>query len=105
MDIRLRIDDTLGQQLAALAEEQGISRNELISNLLQQHVTTNPPGIVLAWLKADRWGEIDDRDEIDDAMMECPECGQDIITANAWFAVMSSGKLSGPVCQDCAISE
>lgn len=103
-DIRLRITDELAEQLTTLADEQGVSRNELMVNVLAQHVDGNPPGIVLAWLKADRWGEIDDRDDAGDAFATC-ECGQDIDITAAWFAVMSGGKLAGPFCAGCATSE
>lgn len=104
MDIRLRVTDKLADALTASANDAGTSRHELIVNILQRYVDDNPTGIVLAWIKVDRWGEIDDRNEIDDAYAACPECGQDIDTANAWFAVMSNGKLAGPRCAACATS-
>ena len=99
----VRLPMSLIEALTQAAESNDNSLNKEIELRLTASIEADHP-IVLAWFKADRWGEIDDRDEPDDAYGVC-SCGQDIITTNAWFALMSSGKMIGPYCAGCAVSE
>lgn len=97
----IRFPSSLLDMLRQAAGDNNRSfQNEVISRLGASF--EEDAAIVVGWLRLDRWGEIDDRDEADEAIASCPGCGQDIDTANAWMAVLSSGKLAGPYCAGCA---
>lgn len=88
--------------LAAACVARNMTQQDLLAELLEREFG-NPPA-VLGWLKLDRWGEIDERDEPGDAYATCKECGGDIDTAAAYMALLTDGSMRGPVCAECATS-
>lgn len=87
------ISPTLAAFLTEAAQGMGLSREEFIRRHLAERFTE--PLAVIAWLKADRPGEVD--------YPHCPECGQDM--TELWFAVTSARTLTGPVCAGCAVTD
>ena len=99
----VRLSAQLLAQLSEAAQLNGRSiTGEIEFRLAETFVVEK--AIVWAWFKADRWGDIDERNDTDDAYATC-DCGQDIDIGNAWFVLMSSGKMVGPFCGGCATSE
>lgn len=99
------LEQSLVDSLNEIAQARGVAREHMLAELLAQFVTEDRTSAVLGWVKLDRWGEIDDRDEVHDAYAECPSCGQDIDTSMAFMAVLGSGKMEGPYCAGCASSD
>ncbi len=94
MNVLIRdVSDALLSKIDAAAVVDGVSRQELLTRLLD--ATYGEPPVVVGWFKADRPGELDS-----DA--DCPECGQPL--KEVWLGFMSNGQWRGPVCQWCATS-
>ena len=89
--------------LAALdadAARKRQSRQERLLDLLNQHY--GEPPVVIAWMKADRNGELTLAGGSDDEPDICCECGQDLDAV--WIGVLSDGTMHMPVCSGCARS-
>lgn len=91
--------------LDQLAHQSHQSRQAYVLDLLRNHVGNNRPDVVIGWLRLDRWGELNDRDEPDDPPATCPQCGGGVGAANAWLAVVADGRIIGPYCDGCAVSD
>lgn len=92
------------KKLDAIAAHRGVNRHQMVVDMLTHLIGENRPHI-LGWIKIDRWGEVDEREEFDDATATCPECSQDINTAQAYIGLLDNGQHYGPVCAGCATSE
>lgn len=100
MDILIRnVSETILAALDADAARRKVSRQQRLIDLLDQHY--GDPPVVIAWLKADRNGELElaGGEEPD----VCIECGQDLDAV--WIGVLSDGSLHMPVCSGCARSD
>ena len=94
MDISLKgVPDQLAARMSELAAAQGISRHEMLLDLLVA-AYAEPP-LVVGWLRLDRRGELD-------ADAACPECGQPL--TEVWAGLLSNGQWVAPRCQWCAVS-
>lgn len=92
-DIMIRnIPDDLAASITEAAQAEGLNREQLLRQLLTERF--GKPLAVLAWLRADRPGEVE--------FVHCPECGQDNAPDDLWFAISSARTLTGPVCGRCA---
>ena len=99
MNVLIRdVPDTVLAALDADAASRRQSRQDRLIDLLDQHYGEKP--IVMAWLKADRNGELMLNDEEEDI---CAECG--CALDHVWIGVLSDGSLHMPVCSGCATSE
>ena len=99
---RINLDKSLFETLREAARIQDISINELIVGVLADKFGDGASRIIIGWVKLDRWGEIDHHKE---EPAECPGCGQDMDSANAYVGLVQTGGFYGPVCGGCAISE
>lgn len=100
MNILIRnVDDAILAALDADAARKRQSRQDKLLDLLNQHY--GEPPVVMAWIKADRNGELTltGGEEPD----TCAECGQDLDVI--WIGVLSDGSLHMPVCSGCAHSD
>ena len=88
-------------ELTASGETQTSVMERAITALWQSEIA-KPPAVI-GWLRLDRWGELDERDEPSDAYATCA-CGEPIDPANAWVQVVADGRVLGPVCEGCATS-
>lgn len=97
MNILIRnVDDAILAALDADAARKRQSRQDKLLDLLNQHY--GEPPVVMAWIKADRNGELNlSGSEEPDV---CTECGQDLDAV--WIGVLSDGSLHMPVCSGCA---
>lgn len=89
--------------IAAQCAARNVTQQELLVELLEREF--GKPPAVLGWVRLDRWGEVDERDEPGNAYATCIECGGDIDTAAAYVALLTDGAIRGPVCVGCATSE
>lgn len=89
--------------ISAACAARGITQQELLAELLESKFG-NPPA-VKGWIKLDRWGELDERDEPSDAYATCPECGERIDPTAAYVALLGDGRIEGPYCTACATSQ
>lgn len=97
------ITDSTASNIRQEAERQNISRQEMLSRLIEERYGSPP--VVVGWLKLDRWGELDQREEQDNPLAICPECGEGVDPADAWLAVIADGRVLGPYCGECATSQ
>lgn len=100
MNILIRnVDDAILAALDADAARKRQSRQDKLLDLLNQHY--GEPPVVMAWIKADRNGELNlsGSEEPD----TCAECGGDLDTV--WIGILSDGSLHMPVCSGCARSD
>lgn len=95
MNVLIRdIPDAVNDRIDAAARSLGVSKQELLLDLL--NATYAEPPIVVGWVKFDRPGEID-------ADATCPECGAEM---NEMYAgLLSNGQWVAPRCKWCAVSE
>lgn len=89
--------------IAAQCAARNITQQELLAEFLEREF--GKPPAVIGWIRLDRWGEIDQRDEPGDAYATCPDCDEDIDTAAAYMALLTDGTMRGPVCTGCATSQ
>jgi hypothetical protein len=99
---RINLDRKLFDTLEATAHTQKVSINQLIVGVLAKEFGEGKDQIILGWVKLDRWGELDHHPE---DPMPCTECGQDILTSDAYVGLVKNGGFHGPVCGGCATSE
>lgn len=92
-------------KLDQLARQAKQSRQAYVLNLIREHLGENKPDVVIGWLKLDRWGEKDEREEVDEPLAICPVCGDGIDPNAAYVAVIADGRVIGPYCNECATSE
>ena len=98
------LPDSVVQSLNHMASVLGTSREAMLTELINDFVGDDRSQVVICWIKADCWGDIDERDEPDDAYATCT-CGQGIMPNDAWMAVMGSGLTVGPYCGGCGNSD
>ena len=102
MNILIRnVPDTILAALDADAARKRQSRQDRLLDILAQHY--GAPPTVVAWLKADRNGELTLADASDDEPDTCAECGGDLDTV--WIGILSDGTMHMPVCSGCARSD
>lgn len=102
MNILIRnVPDDILAALDADAARKRISRQDLLTDILAKHY--GDPPVVVAWIKADRNGELPLAGGSDDEPDTCAECGGDLDAV--WIGVLSDGTLHMPVCSGCARSE
>lgn len=95
MDIILKgVSGALAARMSAIAAEHGISRHEMILELLAD--TYGEPPVVIGWVRFARRGELD-------ADADCPECGQPL--TEVWAGLLSNGTWIAPRCRGCATNE
>lgn len=101
MNILIRgVSDNILAALDADAARRKVSRQQRLIDLLDQHY--GDPPVVVAWLKADRNGELTlagGSEEPD----SCIECGSGLDAV--WIGILSDGSLHMPVCSGCARSD
>ena len=100
MNILIRnVDDAILAALDADAARKRQSRQDRLLDILAQHY--GAPPTVVAWLKADRNGELTltGGEEPD----TCADCGGDLDAV--WIGVLSDGTMHMPVCSGCARSD
>lgn len=92
--INLRIDPDSLARLDELARQNGLSRNELATKIIEDYVL-HPP-VVLGYFEVKN-GELDH----EDTCIECgyPLCGQVFASLN------SNGRIYAPLCVNCATSK
>lgn len=101
MNILIRnVPDSILAALDADAASKRQSRQDRLLDILTRQY--GDPPIVMAWLKADRNGELELSGSEEPSV--CCECGQDLVDA-VWIGVLSDGSLHMPVCSGCARSE
>lgn len=94
MNVLIReIPDAVNARIDAAAQAAGLSKQELLLDLLTK--TYAEPPLVIGWVKFDRPGEYDTG--------VCPECGEAM--EELYAALLSSGKWVAPRCKWCAVSE
>lgn len=91
-------DDILAALDADAASKRQSRQDRLLDILARQY---GDPPIVMAWLKADRNGELELSGSEEPSV--CCECGQDLDAV--WIGVLSDGSLHMPVCSGCAHSD
>lgn len=100
MNILVRdVPDFITAALDADAAAKRISRQERLIQLLERQY--GEPPIVVAWIAADRNGELTLNDAEDGDV--CSECGQPLDAV--WIGVLSDGTMHMPVCSGCARSD
>jgi hypothetical protein len=98
----LRIPDRLVTLLDQAAQEQGMSRHQLVLDTLAERFA--PPGDLDAGLVL---GYVELRGtEIDPEEVDCPECGAPLVRPHIGFtAGLTQPVAFGPVCALCADTE
>jgi len=100
--ISIRIPDDVADPIKESAASNGRSLNaEIVESLTNSY----KPVYVIGYVKLDRWGDLDERQEYGDALALCEVCSQDVDASAAYVALMSNGKNVGPLCSGCATSE
>jgi hypothetical protein len=95
MNVLIRdIPDELNARMDATAHDLGISKQQMLLDLLA--ATYSEPPAVIGWVRFDRRGELD-------ANTDCPECGQPF--AEVWAGLLTNGQWVAPRCRMCAMSE
>lgn len=94
MNIIIRdIPTSTSENIKRQAETQGVSQQQLLSRLLEQHF--GQPATVLGYIKIDRPGDYDIGDD-------CPVCDQ---PAQSWWLQVASDGAFYRMCNVCATSE
>ena len=102
MNILIRnVPDSILAALDADAARKRQSRQDRLLDILAQHY--GEPPTVIAWLKADRNGELAIIGGVGVEPDTCAECGQDLDAV--WIGVLSDGSMHMPVCSGCARSD
>ena len=102
MNILIRnVENTILAALDADAASKRQSRQDRLLDILAQHY--GEPPTVIAWLKADRNGELAIIGGVGVEPDTCAECGQDLDAV--WIGVLSDGSMHMPVCSGCARSD
>ncbi len=97
-DILIRnLTDVQIKALDELARQSGVSsRQEYVLTLITSHIGDFDPGLAIAWIESDRFGEVEN--------LECIDCHQDLEFPPI-FAVMGDMRLLGPYCHVCATTD
>ena len=92
MNVLIReIPDAVNARIDAAAEAAGLSKQELLLDLLTK--TYAEPPLVIGWVKFDHAGK-----KYDTGV--CPECGE--VMEDLYAGLLSNGKWVAPRCKWCA---
>lgn len=95
MNLLIRdVSDSLNARIDAAALAAGLSKQELLLDLLQS--AYGEPPLVVGWVQLTRRGELD-------ADAACPVCGQPL--EQVWAGLLDNGSWIAPRCQWCAVSD
>lgn len=86
------VPDEIATRLDAIAKAQGVSRQDLVVNLLTQAANDYDPGIVLGYFQV-HGGEVYEND--------CGDCGQSL-ESGVFVGLTAAFKMFGPLCKVCA---